>query len=102
MYKVKISKLAEDDLVQIAHFIATDTGNQTIALKYYDKIADAIKSLDQHPLRGTNPHNKILRLLGYKYLKVETHLIFYTVEDNDKLVVVYRVLHEKTNYSHML
>ncbi|MDD2575379.1 MAG: type II toxin-antitoxin system RelE/ParE family toxin [Acholeplasmataceae bacterium] len=102
MYQVILSNDANNDINQIVLFIATESGSKKVALDYLDKLQDAILSLNKFPERGSNPRYKILRNQGYKFIVVETHLVFYKIKEENKTIIIYRVLHQKSSYQNFL
>ncbi len=102
MYKVILSTDANNDINQIVVFIASESGSTRTALNYLDKLESTILSLNKYPERGSNPRYKILRNQGYKFIVVENHLVFYKIKEDNKTVVIYRVLHHKSSYQNFL
>lgn len=102
MYQVILSNDANNDINQIVLFIATESGSKKVARDYLDKLQDTILSLNKFPERGSNPRYKILRNQGYKFIVVETHLVFYKIKEENKTVIIYRVLHQKSSYQNFL
>jgi toxin ParE1/3/4 len=102
MFKVELTSDAHHDINQIAVFICSESKDKDIALSYLDLLEEKILSLEKYPERGSNPRYKILRNQGYKYLIVKSHIIFYKVDQEKKVVTVYRVLHYKSEYQNLL
>lgn len=102
MYQVILSNDANNDINQIVLFIASESGSKKVALNYLDKLQDSILALNKFPERGSNPRYKILRNQGYKFIVVETHLVFYKIKEENKTVIIYRVLHQKSSYQNFL
>lgn len=102
MHKIILSNDAYSDLNQIIVFINLDSKSREIAIKYLDFLEEAILSLENFPERGTNPKYKILRNQGYKFLVVKSHLIFYKIDQENKTVRIYRILHNKASYQTLL
>jgi len=102
MYKVLLTSDANDDIHQIVQFIHLESKNKETVLSYLKQLEESILSLGKYPERGSNPRYKILRNQGYKYLVVKNHLVFYKVNQEDKIVTVYRVLHQKSTYHNLL
>lgn len=102
MYNVILSNDANNDINQIVIFIRTESGSLKVARKYFDKLETAILSLNKFPERGSNPRYKILRNQGFKFIVVESHLVFYKINEVNKNVIVYRVLHNKSAYQNFL
>lgn len=93
---------AQNDLSNITSFIFLDSGDKDQALDYLSKIEKTILSLKQFPNRGSIPRYRLLVLQGYRFLVVESHLIFYKINEVSKEVIVYRILHSKQSYHRFL
>lgn len=61
MYKVLRTDKAEDQLRDIIFYIADDSGDVNIALRYLDKIETAINNLQDFPKSGSTPRYSILK-----------------------------------------
>ena len=77
MYKILRTDRAEDQLRNIIYYIADDSGSVDIALRYLDKIEQAINRLQELPNSGSIPRYSILKKQGYRVVIVEKHLVFY-------------------------
>ena len=102
MYIVKLTSDANNDINQIIVFIHLESKDINAAISYLDLLEDTILSLEKLPKRGSNPRYKILSNQGYKFLAVKSHLIFYKVDQENKIVTIYRVLHNKSQYQNFL
>ena len=101
-YQIKVSLSAQNDLSNIASFILIDSGSKEQALSYLSKIEQMILSLNQFPERGSIPRYRLLVLQGYRFLSVESHLIFYKINKSSKEVIIYRIIHSKQAYHRFL
>lgn len=101
-YKIIRTEKADEQLRQIIFYIANDSGSIEIALNYLEKIEKAIKRLEDFPLSGSVPRYSILRKQGYRVLIVEKHLIFYKVNNNENVVVIYAVVDGRQEYRELL
>jgi toxin ParE1/3/4 len=102
MYHVSLTESARNDLFQIASFITADSGYKETATEYIGKLEVGILSLKDYPERGSIPRYKLLRLQGFRILIIESHLVFYKIIDQNKAVIVYRILHQKSSYFNFL
>lgn len=98
MYIVKLTSDANNDINQIIVFINLESKDRDTAISYLDLLEKNILSLEQFPELGSNPRYKILKNQGYKFLVVKSHLIFYKIDEEKKIVTIYRVLHNKIQY----
>ncbi|MFG6377556.1 MAG: type II toxin-antitoxin system RelE/ParE family toxin [Lachnospiraceae bacterium] len=101
-YKILRTDKAEEQLREIIFYIADDSGSIDIALKYLDKIEHAIMQLESFPYIGSIPKYAILRKQGYRVLIVERHLVFYKVNEDEKLVIIYAIVDGRREYKNLL
>lgn len=97
-HDVRVLRRAVRDLEEIRRYVERD--RPLVAGNFLDSLLTAIGALAQHPLRGARPRDGRLRGLGYRYLIVESYLLFYKV--GRKVVRVYRVLHGRQRYQVLL
>ena len=101
-YKVIRTDKADEQLREIIFYIADDSGSVDIALKYLDKIEKAIKRLEDFPLSGSVPRYSILRKQGYRVLIAERYLLFYKVNEDEKVVTIYAVVDGRREYLNLI
>ena len=97
-YQVRFLSIAEEDFTEIISFIAAD--NPTAAYAMANKIEKNLELLSENPNLGRIPREEEIRNLGYRYLIVQNHLIFYTIEE--KIIFIHRILHGARNYKTLL
>lgn len=97
-YTVYRTDKANDQLYDIIHYIANNTGSVDMALSYLEKIERAIMSLGEFPYQGSVPRYRTLKRQGYRVLIVEKQLVFYKVEEENKRVIVYAVVDSRREY----
>ncbi|NMB36125.1 MAG: type II toxin-antitoxin system RelE/ParE family toxin, partial [Firmicutes bacterium] len=91
-YKILRTDKAEDQLRDIIFYIAGSSGNVDIALAYLDKIETAINRLTEFPMSGSIPRYSILKRQGYRVVIIDKHLVFYKVNEDEKLVIVHAIV----------
>ncbi len=101
-YRIIRTDKADEQLRGIIFYIADDSGSADVALNYLDKIESAIKRLEEFPLSGSIPRYSILRKQGYRVLVVERHLVFYKVNESDKIVTIYAIVDGRQEYKNLL
>jgi len=101
-YRIIRTDKADEQLREIIFYIADDSGSVDVALKYLDKIESAINRLEDFPLSGSVPKYFILRKQGYKVLIVERHLVFYKINESEKVVTIYTVIDGRQKYKNLL
>ena len=87
-YKILRADKAEEQLREIIFHIADDSGDVDIALGYLDKIETAINRLQEFPESGSIPRYSILKKQEYRVVIIERHLVFYKINEEDKLVII--------------
>ncbi len=101
-YSIIRTDKADEQLREIIFYIADDSGSVDIALNYLDKIETAIKHLQDFPMSGSVPRYSILRKQGYRVLIVEKHLVFYKVNECDKIVIIYAIVDGRREYENLI
>ena len=101
-YSIIRTDKAEEQLRDIIFYIAEDSGSVDIALGYLDKLEKAIMNLADIPYVGVKPRYSILRKQGYFVLIVEKHMVFYKVDEEKKLVLVYSVVDSRREYQNLV
>jgi toxin ParE1/3/4 len=101
-YKIFRTDKAEEQLREIIFYIADDSGDIDIALGYLDKIETAINRLQELPESGSVPRYSILKKQGYRVVMVEKHLVFYKINETDKLVIIYAIVDGRREYRNLI
>ncbi|MEK6609222.1 MAG: type II toxin-antitoxin system RelE/ParE family toxin [Myxococcota bacterium] len=97
-HRVRVLRRAQGDLSGIADYLARDA--PAVARRVVDGLLSALESLADLPTRGARPRDPRLRRLGFRCLVVGPHLVFYKVLG--RTVRVYRVVHGRRAYAHLL
>lgn len=101
-YTIIRSDKADEQLREIIFYIAEDSGSIDIALGYLEKFEKAIMNLEAFPYTGVSPKYATLKKQGYLVLIVEKHLVFYKIDEDDKLVKVYAVVDGRREYMNLI
>lgn len=101
-YKILRTDKAEEQLREIVFYIADDSGDIDIALGYLGKIETAINRLQEFPESGSVPRYSILKKQGYRVVIVERHLIFYKINETDKVVIIYAIVDGRREYHNLI
>ena len=101
-YQILRTEKANEQLREIIFYIAEDSGSVDIALNYLDKIEKSINRLEEFSYSGSIHQYSILRKQGYRVLVVEKHLIFYKVNELEKMVIIYAVVDGRREYRNLL
>lgn len=101
-YKILRTDKAEEQLRSIIYYIADDSGDVDIALRYLDKIETAINRLQDFPESGSIPRYSILKKQGYRVVIVERHLVFYKINEEEKTVTIYAIVDGRREYLNLI
>ena len=96
-YKVLRTDTADSHLRRIILYIAESFGS-SVALGKLDDIEKSIMLLADDPHIGMDPRYMILRRPGYKVLVLEKNLVFYKIDETEKVVIVYAVVDQRQDY----
>ena len=67
-----------------------------------DELEGQIMLLADNPYIGTEPRYMILRRQGYKVLITEKNLVFYKMNEKEKIVTVYAVVDQRQDYLNII
>jgi plasmid stabilization system protein ParE len=91
-YKINYHKNAQIDLINNYLYIYYNLCNPIVAINYMENIKLKIRSLQYFPYRGAIYSNKYNRILIYK-----KYLIFYEIHEEEKLIIIKRIIHSNIN-----
>ena len=100
-YRVNILPNAFDDVNKIQQYIFDSSDNFEAALRQRKRILSAIHKLSAAPkiyrVRKKDAFNREIR-----YLPVDSYYIVFTVYDDEKIVDVINVIHEKRDIDSLI
>jgi addiction module RelE/StbE family toxin len=102
MYRLEFLPIARQDMADIARYISLELCNPTTAEKLADEMIEAAERLMEFPYinviyRSIKPLKKV-----YRKLIVKNYIMFYWVDENEKLVTVARVIYARRDYEKLL
>jgi toxin ParE1/3/4 len=86
--KLELSRLAQDDLSDIAQYTFTHYGERQVDI-YLQALYDGMELLAENPEIG---HQRNDLPVGYKSLPIEKHSLVFTVQGESLILV--RILHQ--------
>jgi plasmid stabilization system protein ParE len=101
-YRVDVSKPAENDLRDIVGYISAQLSAPITALKMMEIIEEAIIGLSDQPQRCPCVTDERLSLMGYRKLVIKKYIIFFSVNEKEKVVDVERILYARRDWLHIL
>lgn len=102
MYNLEFLELAKSDIQNIAYYITNILKNPSAAYKVVKRIVEESKNIVIFPYGSSIYKNDNTLKNEYRIMKVKKYLIFYTIDESNKKIVVARVLYEKMNIPNLL
>lgn len=100
-YKIIRTDTADSLIRKIILYIAENFGND-VALEKLNSLEKSILSLESNPYIGITPKYNVLRRQGYLVLILEKDLVFYKVDDSQKIVTIYAVVDQRQDYLNII
>jgi len=101
-YTIIRTDKAEEQLRAIILYIADESGDIDAALRYLDKIENAINRLQDFPQSGSIPRYSIIKKQGFRVVIIERHLIFYKINEVEQLVYIYAIVDGRREYLNLI
>lgn len=99
-YKIHISDEALNDMASIYEYIADELLAPDTAMGQYNRIADAIETLDQMPERIKLMESEPEKSRGLRRLVVDNYAVFFIISDD--VVIVTNVLYGASDIENRL
>jgi len=96
-YEIRLLRLAEEDLTEIISYVAAD--RPIAAEKLLGRFNIKLAALATSPQVGHLPHEVSLKQLGYRYLVLDSYLIFYVIDGH--MIYVHRIIHGARDYKNL-
>ena len=101
-YRIVLTAKADEQLRDIVLYRAEVAGNAEAALEFLDRLKQKIDRLADFPESGSFPRYGALRARGYRVLIAEKHLMFYKVDKERKMVIVYAIVDGRRDYLNLI
>ncbi len=102
MYKIKITKPAKKDIQSAISYISNDLRNPTAAQNILNLFEKEIKSLSDMPSRHPLVKDPALAQNGFRFIKVNNYLVFYTIREDRNIVMIQRILYGRRDWINLL
>ena len=101
-YRIVRTAKADEQLRDIVLYRAEIAGNAEAALEFLDRLKQKIDRLADFPESGSFPRYGALRARGYRVLIAEKHLVFYKVDEERRMVIVYAIVDGRRDYLNLI
>lgn len=102
IYSINVTETAKCDLREIAVNIAKVACDVNIGLDFVNRIERHFMTLKDFPYAGSFPQDDVIRARGYRFLIYEDYLVFYTVNEQSKIVYIDAVFNAKADYTRVM
>lgn len=102
MYKLVYLPIAKEDITKVVLYITEHLKATKAAIDLLNSIETSILKLAEFPYsykvyKTANEYEN-----EYRILPVKNYLIFYTVNEEEKTVTIYRVIYSKRNLDNLI
>ena len=102
MYKIEFLPIAKKDIDNIIYYISHNLKNVVASKKLRDLFISSLDKIIEFPY-GCSIYQPVSFLkYEYRIYKVKNFLMFYIVDDKQKIITIVRVLYEKMDISNIL
>ena len=101
-YRVDITEPAENDLVDIVKYIASQLSAPFSALDRMDLLEEAMTGLSELPQRCPVVRDERLSQMGYSKLIVKNYAVFFSIDEKNKVVNIERILYVRRDWLRIL
>ncbi len=101
-YQILRTAKADEQLRDLVLYRAEVTGSTDAALAYLARLEKGISRLADFPESGQLPRYATLRARGYRVLIVENLLMFYKIDGERKVVVIYAIVDGRREYLNLI
>ena len=97
-YRVKITENARRDLRDTYSYINKELKVPEAAQRFYIDTLNSIYTLDKMPECYPIVRDERLAEKGYRQMLVKNHIVFYTIDNEKKIVIVMRILYGRRDW----
>ena len=99
-YSIVITEQADADINSIGLYMIEELHHLTAARRFLDLVDARILELERFPRMHSPIRNK--RLREYRKIHVMNYIVFYTIDEPHKTVVIQRVLYCRRDWMNLL
>ena len=101
-YRVDVSEPAENDLRDIVRYIASQLSAPISATRMMELFEEAMLSLSDMPQCCPFVSDDRLSQMGYRKLIVKNYVVFFSIDEKNKVVDVERILYGRRDWIRFL
>lgn len=102
MYELEYLPIARRDMMDIAKYIGIKLQNSDAADRLAEKMVEKAEGLKDMPYKCSS-YTPIRKLKHeYRKLIVDNYIMFYWINEDNKLITIARIIYAKRDYAHLL
>ncbi len=102
MYKIEFLPIAKKDIDDIIYYISHNLKNVTASKKLRDLFMSSLDNILEFPYGCSLYHPIAVLKNEYRSYRVKNFLMFYTINEEESLITIVRVLYQKMDISNIL
>ena len=102
MYKLEYLPVARQDMIDIVRYISRELSNPEAAERLAGEMIEAADRLMDFPYTNRVYHPIRPLKQEYRRLLVQNYIIFYYVDEQNKLITISRVIYARREYGKLL
>ena len=102
MYKLEFLPIAKKDMDGIIYYVSNDLKNETAAVNISKCFIEGIKHILNFPYSSSEYKATSKLKNTYRSINIKNFLMFYTINEQDKMITIVRVLHQKMDINNIL
>ena len=102
MYKIEFLPIAKEDINNIIYYTSYNLKNVAASRKLRDLFISSLDYIIAFPYGNSVYKNKRILKCEYRSYRVKNFLMFYTINEDKKLITIVRVLYHKMDISNIL
>ena len=101
-YKIQFTARARQDLRDTYAYIKNELKEPTVAERFYLNVEKNIETLSSMPERHGIVDDGFLREKEYRKLIIGNHIVFYSIDKLNKIVIIARILYARRDWLNLL
>jgi len=102
MYTIKITRIAEEDLLEVIQYISEKLKSPIAASNLLDLIEQKMIILEDSPLSCKLIDDEYFQKREIRFLQVKNYLIFFRININMKEISIIRILYARRDWINIL
>ncbi len=101
-YELRITDMAQKDLMEALHYIAVDLSNPTAAGKLLEQVQSIYAQLCEFPFLFEGCRDSRLGALGYRKVVIGNYVLIYRPDSTNGKVYVLRFFYGSRDYEKLI